>query len=198
MSDACSRQRRQCGKGVIEPPDERCHMFWYFLRWRCLEMHGFISNPTGDDLHRVFVETVRANAFQIGSSLQQCGVPFIELSAGKWRGIVSVDRHQHLRHARFGGLHVSFDGREPQFAPYGRLHTVSVEQLAFDLRGFHSFRAENLHDDLILILLRQMLHRPGHRAEKTGIFSFQGLQLPCIVGEDRPVFLLPIPRHREV
>ena len=121
-------------------------------------MYRWNADWTGDDLHWFLAGAVSSKVSEVFPPGTHHSVPVEQHFTGERprKGPIEIDHH--FGNALFRRQDAAFIGRrQSELTQYGRLHTGSIEDFAFNGRCGHGLPGHCFHEEMIAFVLAQML-----------------------------------------
>jgi hypothetical protein len=158
-------------------------------------MDRALVNGAGDHLHGIGVATVAADYLDVLVSGEEHLMPLEHRLVGYRVGVVPVEIEHHLGDAPFGLLDVRGFRAEPELGAQRGLHAVAVQYLPLDLGSLDRLLADEVDLQGFLVFGADVLVGPDELARLPEEVLLQRLQGLGVIGEIRPIGLLPVPSH---
>ena len=202
-SIGCRKTNRQCfraaltGEGpagpVVEPGNECVHLGWHRLRRRSLEMHLGRGQGSRDDLHRIGMSSISAYVGEVALAVHEQRMPLEQHGIADRFAIAAEEVCHQFGRTGFCSIGAAVVGLDPQMFRHGRLYARAIKDLALDCGTVDSFLRHEIDGTILAIIGIEV----GHDTDKdTGTLQKPVLtasQALRIIGEVRPIGLLPVP-----
>jgi hypothetical protein len=199
MGDPRARERGQwvfaTGRRAVEPGDKAFHFAGDEGRRRRLEMHLALIVRAGDDLHRVGMPAVAADCLDGRIAAEQHRMPVEQDLPGERGRVAAIQVRHHLRFAAFRRFHARLFLSQAELLSHRGLDAGAVENFTLDLGGLDRFVADKLDLQRFLIVRPHMLAGADKLAGLPQELLLRRLQRLGVIGKNRPIRLLPVPRH---